>query len=161
MKDKKAIFVLLLCSLVVMLTSSGCCSIMSGSTQKISISSTPVGAKVTADNGTSITTPGFIVLERKTKHTLVAEYPGRKTQQVQLEKKLNNWVWGNILIGGIIGIVIDMVSGAIDELQPKEVDFNFEDASGNNTTNIPILYQDMLLRRYNAYSLSRIYKLAA
>ncbi|OHB83061.1 MAG: hypothetical protein A2Z38_04510 [Planctomycetes bacterium RBG_19FT_COMBO_48_8] len=116
---------------------------------------------MTADNGTTITTPGFIVLARKTEHTLVAEYSGHENQQVKLEKKLNNWVWGNILIGGIIGIVIDMVSGSINQLNPKEVHFKFEGTSDSSATNIPILYQDMLFRRYNAYSLSRIYELAA
>lgn len=160
MKDKKAIYLLLLCGLV-MITSSGCCSIMSGSTQEIAISSTPPGATVTADSGTSITTPGSIVLRRNIRHTLVAELPGYKQQQVQLEKKLNNWVWGNILIGGLIGLVIDMVSGAIDELHPKEVHFQFQDASDDSATIIPVLYQDMLFRRYNAYRLSRIHKLAA
>lgn len=162
MKNKKVICLLLLCSLFV-LTSSGCCSIFSGSTQKITISSTPPGAKVTADNGTSIITPGSIVLERKSKHTLVAELTGHESQQVQLEQRLNNWVWANILIGGLIGLAIDMVSGAINELHPQEVDFNFEDAPDGDASaaNTSILYQDMLFRRENAYSLSRKYKTAA
>lgn len=158
----KTIYLLVWCGLVV-LASSGCCSIMSGSTQEIPISSTPPGAVVTADSGTRITTPGSIVLRRKTRHTLVAELPGYPQQQVQLEKKLNNWVWGNILIGGLIGLVIDMVSGSIDELHPKEVHFQFGDATDEDESaaNISILYQDMLFRRENAYSLSRKYKIAA
>ena len=118
MKNKKTTLVLLLCSLV-MLTGSGCCTIISGSTQDIPISSTPPGATVTADDGTSITTPGTLVLKRKTAHTLVAEYPGHEQQQKKLKKKLNNWVWGNILFGGIIGLAIDMVSGAVNELKPN------------------------------------------
>lgn len=162
MKNKATICLLVLCGLVA-LVSSGCCSIMSGSTQEIPISSTPPGATVTADNGTSITTPGAIVLKRKVKHTLVADLAGYPQQQVQLEKKLNNWVWGNILIGGIIGLVIDMVSGSVDELHPKEVHFQFGDTTDEDTgdANISILYQDMLLRKENAYSLSRKYKIAS
>lgn len=162
MKDKKVICLLLLCGLVV-LTSSGCCSIFSGSTQKIMISSTPPGAKVTADNGTSIITPGSIVLERKSKHTLVAKLSGHEPQQVELGQRLNNWVWANILIGGLIGLAIDIASGSINELDPKDVDFNFEGAPDvdASSANIPILYQDILFRRGNAYSLSRKYKTAA
>ena len=160
MKIRKEMFTLIFCSLI-MLISSGCCTIMSGSTQSIPVSSTPPGVKVTADTGTSIVTPGSIVLERKKAHTLVAEYAGHETQQQQLKKKLNNWVWGNILIGGIIGLVIDMVSGSIDELHPKEVHFNFEEATTSSSENIPIVFEGMLFEKRNRHRLSRIYKIAA
>ncbi len=160
MKRKEAIVVLLLCS-VLMLSGSGCCTIMSGSTQKIPISSTPAGARITADTGTSITTPGSIVLERKTAHTLVAEYPGSKQQQQQLQPKLNNWVWGNILIGGVIGLVIDIVSGSVNELQPKEVHFRFEEPPSKGSATILIRYKDILFERCNGYRPWRIYKFAA
>jgi hypothetical protein len=160
MKDKKTTLVLLLCSLV-MLTGSGCSTIMSGSTQEIPISSTPSGAKVTADNGTSIVTPGSIVLKRKTAHTLVAEYPGYDQKQQKLEKKLNNWVWGNILIGGIIGLVIDMVSGAVNELKPKEVHFRFGEPAEESSGEVSILYREDAFEKCIDYRLSRIYKIAA
>jgi hypothetical protein len=160
MKRREPIVLVLLCSLLT-LSGSGCCTIMSGSTQKIPISSTPSGARVTADNGTSITTPGSIVLERKIRHTLVAEYPGCKEQQQQLQPKLNNWVWANILIGGLIGLVIDIVSGSVNELQPKEVHFRFEETSGKTSTSSLILYRDILFETGNDYRLLRIYKSAA
>lgn len=160
MKGNKTIYLLLLCSLVV-LSGSGCATIISGSEQIIPVTSTPSGATVTADGDTTITTPGEFTLERKKTHTLVAEYPRRGKQEVQLEKKLNNWVWGNILIGGIIGLVIDVVSGAIDELHPKEVHFDFEGGSNESAANISILNQEAMIRRCNAYGLSKIYKKAA
>ena len=160
MKCKETTLVLLLCSLI-MLAGSGCSTIMSGSTQEIPISSTPSGAKVTADNGTSITTPGSIVLRRKSAHTLVAEYPGYEQKQQKLEKKLNNWVWGNILIGGIIGLAIDMVSGSVNELKPKEVHFRFGESTEESSEEVTILYKDEEFERCNSYRLSRIYKIAA
>lgn len=160
MGTRKVLLAVAFCGLI-LLTGSGCATIICGSTQKIPISSTPSGAKVTADTGTSIVTPGSIVLERKSAHTLVAEYPGRGQQQQKLEKKLNNWVWGNILIGGLIGLVIDIVSGSINELQPKEVHFNFEKATTSSSTNMPIVFEDMLFERCNRHRLSRTYQTAA
>ena len=135
MRNKKLMLVTLLCGLVI-LASSGCSTIMSGTTQSINISSTPSGAKVTADDGTSITTPGSITFKRKTDHTLVAEYPGYPQKQLQLKRKLNGWIWGNILFGGIIGIVIDSSNGAINELRPKKVHFDFEKPVSDSSLNI-------------------------
>jgi len=166
MKGKETTLVLLLCSLV-MLTGSGCCSIISGNKQKIPISSNPPGAKVTADNGTSIVTPGTLTLSTKIPHTLVAEYPGHEKQQQKLVKKLNNWIFLNILIDfGIISIPIDLISGAANELKPKEINFNFEEAtedtgSEENPEKVSILYREDEFEKCVDYWLSRIYKIAA
>ena len=62
---------------------------------------------------------------------------------------MNNCVWGNILIGGIIGLVIDMSNGSVNELQPKDVHFNFEKPVSDSSEKIPILYEYMLFERYN------------
>jgi len=55
----------------------------------------------------------------------MAEYPGYEPQQIKLHNKAQGWVWGNVLLGGGIGLIVDCVSGASDELIPKEVHFNF------------------------------------
>jgi len=65
---------------------------------------------------------------RNQDHTLVAEYPGAEPQQVELKHKLQGWFWGNILLGGIIGGVVDLASGASGELVPKKVHFDFTSA---------------------------------
>lgn len=146
---------------LIMLTGSGCATIICGGTQKVPITSTPSGATVTADSGPSVRTPGSLVLTRKKAHTLVAEYPGREPQTQQLKKGLNNWVWGNILIGGLIGLVIDIVSGSINELKPTKVHFNFEGAATSSSTNMPIMYEDMLRESCNRHRLSRTCRIAA
>lgn len=114
---------------VVVIGLSGCCTIMSGSTQAVLVSSDPPGAKVTVSNGTFIIAPGSLTLKRSEIYILVAEYPGHETQQQTLIKKLNNWVWLDPFIDfGIISIPIDVLTGSINELRPKEVHFNFKDA---------------------------------
>ena len=92
---------------------------------------------------------------------MVAEYPGCKQQQQQLQPKLNNWVWGNILIGVLIGLAIDIVSGSVNELQPKEVHFRFGEPPSKGSANILIPYKDILFERCNGYRPWRIYKFAA
>jgi hypothetical protein len=42
-----------------------------------------------------------------------------------LTKKFNAWYLGNIIFGGLIGIVIDPITGAIYELSPDQVNAHF------------------------------------
>jgi hypothetical protein len=103
----------------------GCATIMTGKYQAIPVTSEPPGATVRADTGETILTPGKFHLIRNEDHTLLAEYPGYKPQQLKLHNKAQGWVWGNIIFGGVVGLVVDCVSGSSDELIPKEVHFNF------------------------------------
>lgn len=119
---KQVVTLVLFCCLVL---SSGCATVMTGKYQSIAVTSEPPGAKVRADTGEIIMTPSKFHLIRNEDHTLMAEYPGREPQQIRLHNKAQGWVWGNILLGGVIGLIVDCVSGASDELIPKEVHFNF------------------------------------
>lgn len=129
---KRLLYSFLICLLI--LPFIGCASIITGKYQKIPITSEPSGVKVRSDTGESITTPGSFTLSRNEDHTLVAEFPGAETQQKKLKHGLQGWFWGNILFGGIIGGVVDLASGACDELQPEEIHFDFS-SSGQQIAN--------------------------
>jgi len=104
----------------------GCATIISGNQQEISVTSSPPGATVTCANGNIINTPGTVTLSTKKVHMLIATYPNCEPQQVMLRKKLNNWLFCDILWDfGIITIPIDLISGAACELAPKNVHFSF------------------------------------
>jgi len=119
------ILLLFLCMFTVVMGTSGCATIVTGKYQNISVTSEPPGIKVRADTGESILTLGSFNLIRNKNHTLVAEYEGTEPQQVQLKKGVQGWFWANILLGGVIGGVVDMASGACDKLTPDKVHFNF------------------------------------
>lgn len=119
---KQIVMFISFCCLVL---STGCATVMTGKYQSIPVTSEPPGAKVQAETGEAITTPGEFHLIRNKEHVLVAEHPSYETQQLKLHNKAQGWVWGNILLGGVIGFVVDVVSGASDELLPKEVHFDF------------------------------------
>ena len=46
---------------------------------------------------------------------------GYQTYETKLTKKLNGWFVGNILIGGLIGVIIDPITGAMYSLSPNQV----------------------------------------
>lgn len=120
---KRSLVIMLLSGFI--MSSAGCATVMTGKYQSIPVTSEPPGVKVRADTGEMIITPGKFHLIRNEEHTLVAEYPGYEQQQLKLHNKAQGWVWGNILLGGVVGLIVDCASGASDELIPKEVHFNF------------------------------------
>ncbi len=125
---KKAIgFVFIL---ITALGLSGCATIVSGTTQRVAVTSQPTGAKVTADGKMTSTTPTDFTLERKTDHALEFSKEGYKTATVMLKRTMNGMGFGNALVGGMIGVGVDMVSGADNKLIPERVDLKLEEGQG-------------------------------
>lgn len=108
---------------VVVFLVAGCASIIHGSKQDIRVMSDPTGAVVRVNlNNISATTPGVLSLNRKeVGYILTFEKQGYKPVEIGLTRTSDGWVWGNILFGGIIGLVIDFTSGSAYKLTPEEV----------------------------------------
>lgn len=41
-------------------------------------------------------------------------------QDIMLDKKTNGWAWGNIVLGGPIGWIVDLCTNAVSEPRKKE-----------------------------------------
>lgn len=101
----------------------GCASIVSPSTHQLNVETTPAGAicDVTRNNealGTISPTPGRVTVSRASGALLVTcRHPqapaGAPAGQATVEAGLNPWFFGNILFGGLIGIIVDASTGAI------------------------------------------------
>lgn len=109
------------CFLALTLLMSSCATIFSGSKQKVKFSSNPSSATIFIDEVEVGKTPFEIKLARKKKHSVMIKLEGYETYQTNLTKKLNGWFLGNILIGGIIGFIIDPITGAMYSLTPKQI----------------------------------------
>jgi hypothetical protein len=69
-----------------------------------------------------ITTPGVLMLNRKQLgYILTFEKQGYKPVEISLQRRVDGWVFGNILMGGLIGIIVDFSTGAAYRLTPEEV----------------------------------------
>ena len=106
--------------LVCLVYSSGCATIMSGTTERIRFESNPPGAQVSV-NGRSYTTPVDVELPRHKNHDAEFVLPQYLPAKRQVVRDTNDWVYGNILIGGLIGLMIDSANGASSDLQPDIV----------------------------------------
>jgi len=107
--------------LVMALGLVACASIIHGSSQKLNIASEPIGATVSVDNEVVGVTPVVAKLRRKDPHTIVVKLDGYQPFQIKTERHTDGWVWGNIVFGGLLGVVIDLSNGAAYKLTPKDV----------------------------------------
>jgi hypothetical protein len=100
---------------------SGCATIMNGTTQEVRFRSTPVAADVRAGS-LSTTTPGSLHLERAKEHDVEITKPGFLPARVHIGQVENGAMDGNLIMGGLIGMTIDLSTGAHYDLEPCEVD---------------------------------------
>jgi uncharacterized protein YceK len=122
-KTKASMIVILMFTLFF---TSGCATIMTGTTQKVPITSTPSGAVAKADGTLAGVTPCTFTLERKSDHTVEISKEGYRTVSVVLRHTVSGATAGNALIGGLIGIGIDATTGAMYKLVPERVDVVLE-----------------------------------
>ncbi len=114
---------------------SGCSSIVHGGNRNIVVNSNPSGATVTvykADTREAVhsgTTPLTLTLDPKggyfrgQAYTLKFELTRHKTTEIQLRPQLSGWYFGNIIFGGLIGmIVVDPLTGAMWNLSPEKIE---------------------------------------
>jgi len=119
---KKTIIFLTLVSFA--FTIVGCCTIVSGRNQQLPVISTPSGARVIV-NGVQQQSPCTLVLDRKQPlYQVRVEKDGYEPVEITLRKGVNGWIWGNILFGGIIGLIIDVCTGSVNKFTPTELEVN-------------------------------------
>lgn len=109
------------------LLAAGCATIIKGSKHKVTINSTPSQANVVIKTTGGIvayegTTPVTTEVSKKNEYLVTLTMEGYKEKTVSITKDgIQGWFWGNILCGGIIGIVVDLVTGAINDLAPDQI----------------------------------------
>ena len=118
-----------LCSLLLLgglgtaLVIVSCASIIHGTGQDISVNSVPSGAKVMVKGVHMATTPAVIELKRKESNIILRfEKEGYEPVEIALNRSVDGWIAGNIILGGLIGLAIDFINGAAYKLSPSEVD---------------------------------------
>ena len=108
----------------------GCATILNGTSQKISVSSEPEGARVTVDSKNVYTTPVRLRLERRRDHALVFTKDGFDTLTVNVMHVLSESVCGNTLLFGPLGWVFDICAGTQYKLVPDKIDVELKSVTG-------------------------------
>lgn len=98
---------------VVALLVSGCATIVAPGPDLVPISSKPPGAMVYVDGVPVGVTPVTVPLKRSGSGQIRIELEGYEPVFVTQDKVFNGWFLGNILIGGLIGIIVDVATSNV------------------------------------------------
>ena len=120
----KTIYTKIIIFLAILILSS-CASIVTRSSYSVTINSTPSNALVTITDIRGMTvfsgnTPAVVSLSASAGFFQRAEYqirfssPGYDDRIISIRASIDGWYWGNILLGGFIGmLIIDPATGAM------------------------------------------------
>ncbi|MBI6576362.1 hypothetical protein YA0001_15910 [Pseudomonas viridiflava] len=110
---------------------TGCASIVSDSKYPVAVTSSPSGAayEIVNEGGVSVrsgVTPDEVTLRAGAgyfdgeKYTVTYRKDGYTSSTQTLESGIDGWYWGNIVIGGLIGmLIVDPATGAMYTLPEK------------------------------------------
>jgi len=120
----------------VILIFSSCASIVSKSSYPISINSTPSEANISITNKKGIeifsgNTPATLKLNSgsgffgKAQYQVTFSKNGYDSKTVPVDFKLDGWYFGNLLVGGVIGmLIVDPATGAMYKLDTEFLNEN-------------------------------------
>ena len=106
----------------------GCASVTRGTTENISIATTPAGATAEISGleiPTACVTPCVVVAKRNADITIAISKEGYEPQIIPLTKEVPGsgaaGFAGNVLAGGLIGMGVDAATGAAQDHKPNPV----------------------------------------
>jgi len=98
---------------------AGCATVMNGTHTPYTTDSRPGGATVKFSNGESCTTPCKLEFRRKDDVRADIALPGYKPTYILIQSKLGGASFGNILLGGGVGAIVDGSNGSSNRLYPN------------------------------------------
>lgn len=109
---------------------SACATVTRGTTNKVQIFSEPSGAQVITSLNHTCTTPCTLTLNRKDEISVKFVLAGYKEAIVEVRTQLAGTgalgVAGNALVGGVIGVGVDVATGSALEHIPNPVQVTLE-----------------------------------
>jgi|APFre7841882630_1041343.scaffolds.fasta_scaffold101376_1 hypothetical protein len=139
MKEKAKNSRIIACMVMAIFILVGCASIVSKSNWPVAFKSTPDQADISitdVKDGKEIfkgITPTIVTLSSKGGYFKGKTYmvqiskEGFNTQKIEILSNINGWYFGNILLGGLIGmLIVDPLTGAMWTLEPKEINLTLQ-----------------------------------
>lgn len=102
---------------------AGCATLHHGPVQRVEVTSNPPGATVFLDNeAQEEKTPTTLTLRRSSEgRSLRIEKDGYLPYSTTLASDMSDWTYGDVVMLGPIGVVLDMITGSFYEYRPGTV----------------------------------------
>ncbi len=121
-------------SIAVVLMSTGCATMMSGSTQTIAINSNPPGAHVAIAGQTAIT-PAIISVPKGRDYRVVVSR--RKDRRIiMLNREVDPATYYNFIPPLWPGFIVDAANGTMTRYEMREIFVDFKAPPGRSTTQL-------------------------
>lgn len=115
--------IVLLCSSALLL--GGCATVTRGTTSQVQIDSDPPGAQVRTSLNHTCTAPCTIQVSRKDEFAVTFSLPGYRDERVDVKTQIAGagaaGFAGNVIVGGVVGMGVDAVTGSTLEHVPNPV----------------------------------------
>ncbi len=129
---------------------------MNGTRQTVAIQSTPAGATVTAEPaGAAATTPGSLILERKNNYVLTFTADGYEPAEAHLRREMNTLMLVLDILAGMVGVVVDAVTGGWYQLEPESVSVTLRSNAGLEDITVRLSVLDSEERRTVEFEATR------
>lgn len=113
------------CALALLFFINGCASVTRGTKDTLVVESEPSGAKVRLSTGQEGRTPTSFQLPRKKAFDVYIEKDGYEPLTVHVSSQISGkgglGLAGNVLVGGVIGLGVDALTGAAKDLKPNPI----------------------------------------
>lgn len=118
----------MLLAILVSFLSLSCASIFKGSSADIRVNSNPAGADIYINGIDRGQTPQTLSLKRNQDYVLTFKKDGYEDLNFEVSKKFDvgTAVVGNIFSWGLLGLIVDVGTGAAYSLTPADIDANLE-----------------------------------
>ena len=130
-------------ALCFVLPAIGCGTITGGRHSDVTIITNPAGAQVVirdrkGNEVKTVSTPAVVNLTRSyyllpARYTATVEAPGCEPKKVDIAYTINPWLWGNIVLGGPIGLVVDGATGAMWKPKQETIALSLSSEPGGTT----------------------------
>lgn len=108
----------------------GCATIVHlGGSEELNVTSEPSGAKVVVDGMERGITPVAVDVERKKPHKILVSKDGYQESQLSVDSSLSWWIAGNIVFGGLVGLLVDVLSGGGYTIDPDKLAVTLQSSS--------------------------------
>jgi len=97
----------------------GCATVLNGTKVDYTSETKPEGALIKFTDGSECTTPCELEFKRKNDQRADITLAGYKPTYILIQSKLGGSAFGNILLGGGIGAVVDGTNGSSNRLYPR------------------------------------------
>lgn len=113
-------------TILILAALSGCATIFKGKSADVRVNSTPAGAEVYINEISRGTTPQTLSLKRNDDYLLEFRKDGYEPVRIEVKKDfdIGTTIVGNIFSWGIIGILVDVGTGAAYTLKPADLQAN-------------------------------------